>query len=234
MPLIAITASNERHTAAYTESVRSRGGDVRMLTPDVYSSPAEAMDGVGGLLLTGGADVDPAMYGEKPNGSMPPHRERDVMEAELVRYALERDMPLFGICRGMQVINVAMGGRLIQDLPGHRLTEGSGREVQHPVYVSPGSRLAAIIGPGANYRANSRHHQGLKEAQRAPGLRACAYCPDDGIIEAVESPEHPWLIAVQFHPENEGQVSKGFLKLFDWHIGWAERYESGDMGGSVA
>lgn len=227
MPLIAITASNERHIAAYAESVRSRGGDVRILTPDVYGSLTEAMDGVGGLLLTGGADVDPAMYGETPNGSAPPHRERDVMEAELVRYALERDMPTFGICRGMQVINVAMGGRLIQDLPGHTLPEF--QSAVHQVYVSPGSRFGAIIGAGAIYRTNSRHHQGLKEAQRAPSLMASAYHPEDGIVEALESPEHPWLVGVQCHPEREDEVPKSFGKLFEWLAGWAERYEAGDM-----
>ncbi len=223
MPLIAVTASKERHAASYAASVQARGGDVRVLTPDVYGGLEEALDGVSGLLLTGGADVDPALYGEAPDGAMEPHPERDAMEAELLRYALERDMPTFGICRGMQVINVVMGGKLIQDLPGHRLSD------KHPVYVAPGSRLAAIIGPGANYRANSRHHQGLKEAQRAAGLLACAYSPEDGVIEAVECPEHPWLIGVQFHPENEDQVSKAFLKLFAWHVGWAERYESGEM-----
>ncbi len=226
MPLIAITASRERHAAPYADSVRSRGGDARILTPENYASLEDALAGVSGLMLTGGVDVDPAMYGETLNGALSPSPERDAMESELLRCALERDMPTFGICRGMQVINVALGGALIQDLPGHCLED---ERKQHPVYVSPGSRLAAIIGPGANYRANSRHHQGLKEAQRAPGLRACAYSPDDGVIEAVESPEHPWLIGVQFHPENESEVSKGFLKLFDWQIGWAERYESGEM-----
>ena len=126
------------------------------------------MDGVSGLLLTGGGDVSPALYGEtpEPGGAQGIEPERDEMEMALFRHAIEGDMPTLGICRGMQLINVAMGGRLIQDLPGHTLPEF--QSAVHQVYVSPGSRFGAIIGAGAIYRTNSRHHQGLKEAQRAP------------------------------------------------------------------
>ena len=185
------------------------------------------MAGVSGLLLTGGGDIDPALYGEEPNGAMGISQDRDEMEMALFRYAVQEDMPTLGICRGMQLINVAMGGRLIQDLPGHTLPEFE--SAVHQVYVSPGSRLGAIIGAGAVYRTNSRHHQGLKEAQRAPCLMASAYHPEDGIVEALESPEHPWLVGVQCHPEREDEVPKSFRKLFDWLAGWAERYEAGDM-----
>jgi len=185
------------------------------------------MDGVSGLLLTGGGDVDPALYGEALDGSMGIEPERDEMEMALFRYAIEEDMPTLGICRGMQLINVAMGGRLIQDLPGHTLPEF--QSAVHQVYVSPGSRFGAIIGAGAIYRTNSRHHQGLKEAQRAPSLMASAYHPEDGIVEALESPEHPWLVGVQCHPEREDEVPKSFGKLFEWLAGWAERYEAGEM-----
>ena len=222
MPLIAVTATGAREASRYVDSLAARGAEARVLTPKTYTSLAEAVEGVSGLLLCGGYDVDPALYGEEPAGALQTYPERDEMECAVFRYALERDMPTFGICRGMQLINVAMGGKLVQDLPDHR-------EERHQVYVSPGSRLGAIIGAGAIYRANSYHHQGLKEAQRAPGLMASAYSPADGVIEAVESPEHPWLVGVQFHPEREDEVAKAFLKLFGWLIGWAERYEQGDL-----
>ncbi len=227
MALIGVTTSNGGSAGRYVASLESRGAQARVLTPERFTSIEEAMDGVSGLLLTGGGDVDPALYGEAPDGSMGIEPERDEMEMALFRYAIEEDMPTLGICRGMQLINVAMGGRLIQDLPGHTLPEF--QSAVHQVYVSPGSRFGAIIGAGAIYRTNSRHHQGLKEAQRAPSLMASAYHPEDGIVEALESPEHPWLVGVQCHPEREDEVPKSFGKLFEWLAGWAERYEAGDM-----
>ena len=227
MALIGVTASNGSTAKNYVAPLESRGAQARVLTPERFTSIEEAMDGVSGLLLTGGGDVDPALYGEALDGSMGIEPERDEMEMALFRYAIEEDMPTLGICRGMQLINVAMGGRLIQDLPGHTLPEF--QSAVHQVYVSPGSRFGAIIGAGAIYRTNSRHHQGLKEAQRAPSLMASAYHPEDGIVEALESPEHPWLVGVQCHPERENEVPKSFGKLFEWLAGWAERYEAGDM-----
>ena len=227
MALIGVTTSNGGSAGRYVASLESRGAQARVLTPERFTSLEEAMDGVSGLLLTGGGDVDPALYGEALDGSMGIEPERDEMEMALFRYAIEEDMPTLGICRGMQLINVAMGGRLIQDLPGHTLPEF--QSAVHQVYVSPGSRFGAIIGAGAIYRTNSRHHQGLKEAQRAPSLMASAYHPEDGIVEALESPEHPWLVGVQCHPEREDEVPKSFGKLFEWLAGWAERYEAGDM-----
>ena len=227
MALIGVTTSNGGSAGRYVASLESRGAQTRVLTPERFTSIEEAMDGVSGLLLTGGGDVDPALYGEALDGSMGIEPERDEMEMALFRYAIEEEMPTLGICRGMQLINVAMGGRLIQDLPGHTLPEF--QSAVHQVYVSPGSRFGAIIGAGAIYRTNSRHHQGLKEAQRAPSLMASAYHPEDGIVEALESPEHPWLLGVQCHPEREDEVPKSFRKLFEWLAGWAERYEAGDM-----
>ena len=227
MALIGVTSSNGSRASRYVASLGSHGAQTRVLTPDRFLSVEEAMDGVSGLLLTGGGDIDPALYGESPDGAQGIEPERDEMEMALFRYAVREEMPTLGICRGMQLINVAMGGRLIQDLPGHTLPEF--QSAIHQVYVSPGTRLGAIIGAGAIYRTNSRHHQGLKEAQRAPCLMASAYHPEDGIVEALESPEHPWLVGVQCHPEREDEVPKSFGRLFSWLAGWAERFEAGDM-----
>ncbi len=227
MAVVAVTTGGAGFPKNYVASLESRGAEARVIRPEGFASPEEAMDGASGLLLTGGADVDPSRYGQAPNGAHQAEPERDAMEFALFDYAVRRNMPTLGICRGMQLVNVAMGGSLIQDLPGHTLPEFE--SAMHEVYVAPGSRLAAIIGVGAVYKTNSRHHQGLREAQRAPSLMASAFHPGDGLVEALESPAHPWLIAVQCHPERAKEVPRSFGKLFDWLAGWAERYEAGDM-----
>lgn len=230
-PLIAVTATSEREAQPYVDALTARGGAARVLTPERYEGVAEAMRGASGLLLCGGADIDPARYGAEPDpatGKTDP--ERDEMELAVLRDALERNMPVLGICRGMQLVNVAFGGTLLQDIPGHvELGGENDGSVRHEVYVAPGSKLGAIIGAGAVYRTNSLHHQGLKEAQRAPELMASAFHPHDGIVEALESPAHPWLMAVQCHPEREDEVPKSFRKLFDWLAGWSARFGAGDM-----
>ncbi len=225
MPLIAVTASSEKHAQVYAGSVTRRGADVRLLTPGAGLNLVQALDGVDGILLSGGPDVHPQRYGQQVDlaAHVKPDQPRDEMEFELVRQALSHDMPLLGICRGMQVLNVAMGGSLIQDIPGHQAAI-------HSVFVSPGSKLGAIIGAGGYFRTNSRHHQGLRDAHRARDLLASAYMPDDGIIEALESPAHSWVVGVQCHPELEDEVPRGFLNLFGGLVQWATRFSEADHG----
>jgi putative glutamine amidotransferase len=231
--LIAVTASNPPEAEAYVASIESRSGLTRVLTPSNYTNLDVALDGVSALLLSGGHDIHPRYYGQEivEGANVEPYPERDEMEFALLRAALERDMPVLGICRGLQVINVSFGGTLIQDLPGHRkLSDHATKDpFKHAVYVSPGSKMAAIIGFGAIFQTNSYHHQGLKEAQRASSLLASGYHPQDGIIESLESPDHRWLMAVQCHIEQEKSVPKVFLKLFDWLISWSVAYEAGEM-----
>lgn len=226
MSLIGVTASSEKTAQRYCDSIRRRGGDVSMFLPDRVPPPA-ILDQVDGLLLTGGEDVDPARYGQAPDptAGLELAPARDALDFALLQGALERDMPVLAICRGMQVLNVAFGGTLVQDLPGHRAERKDGDWVSahHQVYVSPGSKLGAIIGAGAFYRVNSRHHQGLREAQKAPRLLASAYAVQDGLIEALESPAHAWVVGVQCHPEREDEVPRGFLNLFDGFLEWAAR-----------
>jgi putative glutamine amidotransferase len=232
MALIAVTASGPTEAQPYVASIESRNGQARILTPSTYFG-LDALEGVSGLLLCGGYDVHPQYYGQEiaAGVGVETHAERDEMEMGLLWAAVERQMPVLGICRGMQLINVAFGGTLIQDLPGHaKLPEDVGEKpFKHPVYVSPGSKLGAIIGVGAIFQTNSYHHQGAKEAQRAPGLLASAYHPQDGIIEALESPEYRWLMGVQCHIEKEKEVPSIFLNLFDWLISWSSAYEAGEM-----
>ena len=176
------------------------------------------MEGVGGLLLPGGPDVDPSLYGAAPDptAGLTVHRPLDDLELRLLGYALDRDMPILAICRGMQLLNVAVGGQLIQDLPHHRTELQDGRRVSkiHLTYLAPGAKAAAVIGGSGFFRLNSRHHQGLWEAQRAPRLMTTAYSVEDGIIEGLESPEHSWVIGVQCHPERQDEVPRIFANLF--------------------
>ena len=225
MPLIAVTGSSQKGVEMYVASIERRGAAVLLATPDASLSASQMLEGVGGLLLSGGADIHPSCYGREvdPSANVQCDQARDEMELSLLRQALDLDMPVLGICRGMQLLNVGFGGSLIQDILNHRATE-DGQSGIHPVFVSPGSKLGTIIGAGGNYRTNSSHHQGLKEPQRSPALLASAYAPDDGIIEGLESPAHSWVIGVQCHPERENEVPRGFLNLFGGLVEWAERF----------
>ena len=116
----------------------------------------------------------------------------------------------------MQVLNVALGGKLLQHIKGHNAYEEGGEELSqyHHIYISPGSKLAAVVGSGGFVRVNSRHHQGVKEPQKSSALLASAYSLEDGYIEALESPAHRWVIGVQFHPVRRMEVPPHFDRLF--------------------
>jgi len=217
-PTIGITTSTERAARRYKEAVEKAGALALILSPDSFGSIDATLGRISGLLVSGGEDIDPAIYGEAPDpqANLEIRRPRDEMELPLLKGALERDMPLLAICRGMQALNVVMGGKLIQDLPGHKAEQKDGQWVSayHRIYISPGSRLASALGSGGFVRVNSRHHQGIREAQKAPLLLASAYSVDDGLIEGLESPQHSWVVGVQCHPEREGEVPRQFQNLF--------------------
>lgn len=176
------------------------------------------MDGIGGLLLPGGPDVDPQLYGESPDPVAQANtcRPLDDLDLRLLEYALARDLPVLAICRGMQLLNVARGGQLIQDLKGHRAEPVDGHPVSqtHLIYLAPGAKAAAVIGSAGFFRVNSMHHQGLREAQRSPRLMTIAYSVEDGLIEGLESLEHSWVIGLQCHPERQDEVPRSFANLF--------------------
>ena len=191
---------------AYVRSILEVGGVPLVLSPLLGPSYASrALEGVDGLLFTGGEDLDPAWYGAAPSPFLHTvSRDRDLFELALFAGARQRELPILGICRGIQLINVAMGGTLYQDLPSERpdgidhnaSCERSARI--HSVRVESESRAAAAVGT-ASLRVNSFHHQAIRDL--APPLLATAWS-DDGMIEAVETPaEAPWLLAVQWHPE---------------------------------
>ena len=192
--------------AAYVRAVLMAGGVPVLLSPLMGAAMAgRALDGVDGLLLTGGEDLDPAWYGAKPSPHLdPPSRERDLFELALFAVARQRRLPILGVCRGIQLINVAVGGTLYQDLPSERpgpvphRPDGARDLRSHRIRLLPESRAAAALGASA-ITVNSSHHQGIKDL--AAGLLATGWT-DDELIEAVESPAGaPWLLAVQWHPE---------------------------------
>ena len=229
MPAIGVVASSQRGARRYLDAMVSRGVAECLLVPRSLAQVQATIASVDGLLLTGGPDVDPRRYGQARDTQaglkLSPRRDR--WEMALLQAAVERDMPVLAICRGMQLLNVAFGGRLIQDLPGHRLVKHNDDRdsAYHQIYISPGCKLAAILGSGGFVRVNSFHHQGLKEPQKAEALMASAYSLEDGLIEALESPMHDWVIGVQWHNELEREMPKHFGNLFHGLIERAETYE---------
>jgi putative glutamine amidotransferase len=180
---------------------------------------AEYLGAVDGLLFTGGGDVAPAYYGETVDERcQEPDRERDLFEIHLARAALGRRTPILGICRGIQLINVAGGGTLYQDIacrpgtsPHHSASHDERRRPIHAVRILPGTRLHAIMGVTQS-RVTSTHHQFVKDL--APGFRVTAESLEDGIVEAIEEPDHPFLLAVQWHPERMYRDHAEQLALF--------------------
>ena len=230
MAKVAISSCHERNARRYVKAVSGYAQTV-VVTPKRSPSFLDVLrNGVGGLLLTGGPDINPLIYGEVPEleAGLELSDGLDTLELGLLRDALERDMPVLAICRGMQLLNVAFGGGLLADIPGHKGEKKDGRwtSAQHSIYLSPGSKLAAILGMGGFFKVNSLHQQGLREAQKSPRLMATAYSLEDGIIEGLESPEHSWVVGVQCHPELQDEVPKMFSNLFQAFAERAEGYPS--------
>jgi putative glutamine amidotransferase len=207
--------------SAYLRSVIAAGGVPLVLSPLIGAAyAARALDGVDGVVLTGGEDVDPAWYNSDRSPLLnPPSRERDLFELALFAAARQRELPILGICRGIQLINVALGGTLHQDLPSERPGRvdhnraGTRTDRTHAIRLAPGSLAAEALGT-MSIRVNSFHHQGIREL--APGLVATGWSEDD-LIEVVEGAEgHPWMLAVQWHPEemhaDSGAPERGLFK----------------------
>jgi putative glutamine amidotransferase len=206
-PLVLVSSTH--HNDDYVASVVKAGGDARLADASEPIPPA-LWQQVAGVVLTGGADVDPRLYGEEPHPTCQiAAAARDAFEIEIVARAVERDVPLLGICRGIQVMNVAAGGTLVQDVPSgipraleHRVKTPQWA-IAHEVAVDPSSQLARALrrAPDAADRVavNSRHHQAVKHV--APGFATVATAPD-GVIEGIERPGARFCIGVQWHPEN--------------------------------
>jgi putative glutamine amidotransferase len=192
---------------SYVDAVQSAGALAVMIAPDprLIEDPGEALDMVDGLLLAGGADIDPASYGgEAHPETVGPVPERDACEIAIVREAIARDMPVLGICRGMQLINVALGGTLLQHLPErfghheHLAVPGSFDGADHDVRLVEGS-LAARVAGAARHATKSHHHQGVDGI--GEGLLVSGYSVRDDLPEAIELPDRRFVLGVQWHPE---------------------------------
>jgi putative glutamine amidotransferase len=218
-PIIGICSSLERASwgawevvcnlspRSYSLAVQRAGGVAVLLPPDdvVAESPDELLDLVDGLVLAGGSDVDPGSYGARPHsatrGSWP---ERDRFELALGHRALERDMPLLGICRGMQMLNVAAGGTLDQHLPDrtgnedHRHTPGVFAD--HTVRLADGTLASRVVGDSRS-AVKSHHHQGVDEL--GEGVVVSGWAEGDEVPEAIEIPEHRFALGVLWHPEED-------------------------------
>lgn len=212
-PFVIVTATTEvirdrsrvRLNEAYTDALVAAGLVPVILPPmDAHVAVASLRD-VAGLVLTGGEDVEPALFGQRPHPKTgAPHRQRDAYEIALARAAFERRVPTLAICRGAQVMNVALGGSLVQDIPDELPSaidhEAAGKRAErvHRVVVEPGTRLLRVIGE-RDIRTNSSHHQSI--ARVATDLKVSAVS-EDGIVEGVEARDPAWwMLAVQWHPE---------------------------------
>jgi putative glutamine amidotransferase len=210
-PVIAVPhwrAPTWERTKFYYDALETAGASYAIVKDDTL--PADAS----GLLLTGGVDVNPRLYGEKRGPvTDKPNQKRDEHELRLLNQALERDLTVLCICRGHELLNVALGGSLVQHIEtdGHRWYD-DGSSNWHEVSLHGPSRLADLYGPGAVLRVNSRHHQGVTEDRLAPPLRAVARS-SDGFVEAMESATHRWVTGIQWHPERP-EMGEGAAPLW--------------------
>ena len=185
----------------YVRRVEEAGGIPILLPVAAPERVPELLALVDGVILIGGDDVDPTLYGEKPHRKLGPvDRLRDEFEIEVVRHAASGALPAFGICRGCQVMNVALGGTLVQDIPSEvtgSLPHSGRTDSAHDAAVTPGTRLHRVLGK-TSVAVNSHHHQSL--ALPAEGFDVTART-SDGVIEAAELPGHVFFLGVQWHPE---------------------------------
>jgi putative glutamine amidotransferase len=204
---VAVTFGNPKSVEPYEAALREVG-----LEP--VRNPL-SLEGLAGLLLTGGTDVDPALYNEKPHPeTQEPDPSRDDLEIRLLNQALESNVPVLAICRGLQLFNVVHGGTLIQHLDSREHEKNPELPVSaaaHRAAVEPDTKLAESIGSG-EIGVNSRHHQAI--GKLGEGLRVAAVSPDN-VIEAVERPDKDFAVAVQWHPEDRCMVDARDRKLFE-------------------
>jgi putative glutamine amidotransferase len=214
--------------AEYVAAVRRAGGIPVIVAPG-ETRANELLEVLDALILAGGGDVDPMLYGGRAHPAIyGVDRERDESEIALAREVRERGTPALAICRGSQVLNVALGGTLIEHLPdevGERVAHrgsGAGTRAMHAVEIEPGSGLARTLG-SQHVEASSSHHQGIRRVARELSVVARA---EDGAIEGVELPRHPFLLGVQWHPEHTAGDDPAQQRLFDDLVEAARRTRS--------
>ncbi|MBV9500487.1 MAG: gamma-glutamyl-gamma-aminobutyrate hydrolase family protein [Acidobacteriaceae bacterium] len=208
---VLIPYRHAKKVRAYEEAVRAGGMEP---VAQLISEPV-SLTGIDGLLLMGGTDVEPSRYGAEPAPETDtPDDERDAVELSLIDTALKLDLPIFAICRGLQILNVYHGGTLIQHLSGTRHDPDTDDKAAcvHSVVFEPGSKLAAIAGT-SKWQVNSRHHQAANDI--GIGLRVTARGEEDTTVEGLERPASRFVVAVQWHPEDQVSVHPEQLRLFE-------------------
>jgi putative glutamine amidotransferase len=214
--------------AIYMEGVNLAGGTAVLLPPQPVDAADRVLDGLDGLVTTGGPDLDPATYGQqrhpKTDEPTPPRQARDAWECALTAGAIRRGIPVLGICRGAQIMNVVLGGTLYQNLPdviGHtRHQLGNAVFGTSAVHTVPGTRLASLIGESSD--AQCYHHQAIDRL--GDGLVISAQ-DSDGVIEAIEIPGDNFVLGVQWHPEERLDD----VRLFAGVVAAAARYATGKV-----
>ena len=215
-----------RKNALYVDSVVRHGAAAIALDPTSPAAErAAAFASMDGLLLTGGADLDPARYGATNQGSMAIEPGRDELEAAAWAVAESRGIPVLGICRGLQAMNVFGGGTLLQHVDGHAGQGwGRGTALTHPLRLVPGARMTRILSPsgvgGTVLTVNSYHHQAVRVSDLAPRYVASAFSSSSAgdLVEAFEGREGPFRMAVQCHPERTESTPKAFERLFSFFV----------------
>lgn len=220
---------------AYASAIELAGGEAVHLNARTRGRERHVLAELDGIVFTGGKDIHLAEFPNPPDMGgadvetwmarhrMRPEPERDRYELPLLHGALDRDMPILGICRGCQLLNVGLGGRLILDIPletgtsirHHSHPAPDGESGLHPLNVLPDTHLSGILDPVVFDRCNSRHHQAVK-IDEAFTARVAAVSPEDGLIEAIEVPGRRWAVGVQWHPErpDDPEIRALYAPLF--------------------
>jgi putative glutamine amidotransferase len=186
--------------AGYVQGINASGGRAVLIPSDDCGE--DVLDHLDGLVLCGGSDLDPSYYDESPHATVVTRPVRDAAEMLLLRAAMARNLPVLGVCRGLQLMAVEYGGRLHQHLPDVLGTDrhrpaGEPRYGEHDVRVEPGTLAEKVL--GERLTVNSFHHQGIADVGR---LRPTGWCVEDGLVEVAEDPDRPFMLGVQWHPED--------------------------------
>ena len=208
-PVIGITSDAKNGVEQYVELIQRRGAYTEILVPNQQTTPKCTLENIDGLLVTCEDEINLEHF-DSSNGY-------DSGTYQLVSTSLQLNIPMLCICKGMLILNLVTDGKPANNIHKHNATTQKDGRISsyHHIYISPGSKLATIVGSGGFVRVNSRHSKGISESQKSPTLLASAYSLEDGFIEAVESPSHNWVIGVQFHPERRREIPPHFDRLFD-------------------
>ena len=208
----------ERKNRLYADAVARHGATPLVL--DASAGPGArhaAFDAMRGLLISGGADIDPARYGQALGGAVDIEPDRDALEADAWAAATARGVPILGLCRGLQAINVFAGGSLLQHVDGHvGAAYGRGPAATHPLRVEPSSRLAGWLGGAIGLEVNSYHHQGIRPDDLASGLVPTAWADSSvgPLVEGLEAADGRFIVGVQCHPERTESTPDAFELVF--------------------